>query len=158
MPRSSDIFIIILVYLYFSVFTDNITERQNKLFLSFFALQKVYTLCPDISSKIGCKLLYSCLTSSNGGRTISSGLLLLLNNLIAVSTLLFKSRNKLIFRNVSFHSAHRFVRLNASKTMVFHILVYIKRIEFLAVKTGKEHSDDQTKIKRFHVPSFSYAG
>ena len=40
--------------------------------------------------------------------------------------------------------------------MVFHILVYIKRIEFLAVKTGKEHSDDQTKIKRPHINSLLF--
>ena len=51
------LFIIILVYLYFSMFTDNITERQNKLFLSFFTLQKVYAICVRIFlQEIGSKL------------------------------------------------------------------------------------------------------
>ena len=43
--------------MYFSMFTDNITERQNKLFLSFFTLQKVYAICVRIFlQEIGSKL------------------------------------------------------------------------------------------------------
>ena len=51
-------FAIILIYLNLCVFTDNITKCQNKLFLSRFALQKVYAVCVRVFlQKIGCKFL-----------------------------------------------------------------------------------------------------
>ena len=35
--------------------------------------------------------------------------------------------------------------------MIFHILIYIERIQFFTVETGKEHTHDKTKVKRFHI-------
>lgn len=41
-------------------------------------------------------------------------------------------------------------------SVVFHVLIYIERIKFLAVKTGKEHSDNKAKIKRLHIGSLLF--
>ena len=38
--------------------------------------------------------------------------------------------------------------------MVFKILVNIKRVEFLGVKTGEEHTDNETKVEREHIRLF----
>ena len=35
--------------------------------------------------------------------------------------------------------------------MIFHVLIHIKRVEFLAVEARKEHAYHKTKVERFHV-------
>ena len=35
--------------------------------------------------------------------------------------------------------------------MILHVLVNIESVELLTIKTSKEHSDNQTEIKRLHV-------
>ena len=37
------------------------------------------------------------------------------------------------------------------QTVIFHILIHIKCVQFFTVKTSKEHSHDKTKVKRFHI-------
>ena len=152
------LFIIILVYLYFSMFTDNITERQNKLFLSFFTLQKVYTICVRIFlQKIGSKLLVFLFDFFKRRSHYFFRIVTVAEQ--------FDSGINIAFQITETHNlseAFLFIQHTVcpaeclQQAVVFHILVYIKRIEFLAVKTGKEHSDDQTKIKRLHISSLLF--
>ena len=37
------------------------------------------------------------------------------------------------------------------QAMIFHVFVNIECVEFLAVKAGKEHTDNQAEVKRLHV-------
>ena len=128
---------------------DNITKCKHKIFFLSFSLEEIYLPGVEYFSGIyRCQAFIFFFTSSNGGRTISSGLSELLNNLIDVSTLFFKSRKQIILPKRFFSFQNSVGTTERLQQAIFHVLVDIERIQFFTIKTSvREHPPSQQRAK-----------
>ena len=135
------------------MFTDNITKCQNKIFLVIFALQKIYTA--------GCRIFFQelCCQAFIFLFYILKRWTYYIFRIIRVAEQ-FNRRINIIFQVTEandFTETFLLVQYSVGtteclqQTVIFHILIYIERIQFFTVETGKEHTHDKTKVKRFHI-------
>ena len=135
------------------MFTDNITKCQNKIFLVIFALQKIYTA--------GCRIFFQelCCQAFIFLFYILKRWTYYIFRIIRVAEQ-FNRRINIIFQVTEandFTETFLLVQYSVGtteclqQTVIFHILIHIKCVQFFTVKTSKEHSHDKTKVKRFHI-------
>jgi len=135
------------------MFTDNVSERKYKILLVIFTLQKVYTTWRWIFlQKICCQTLVLMLNFFKR-RTYY------IFRIVGIAKQFYRRINIVFQITEAYDFTESFLLVQHSvgtteclqQTVIFHILIHIKCVQFFTVKTSKEHSHDKTKVKRFHI-------
>ena len=135
------------------MFLNNIAECKNKLRFVSFALQQIYAtrrwvLLQETCCKFLIILLYFIKRRANN-----------IFKIVAVAEKLDRSIHFAfqITETDNLTEAFLFIQYTVGSTeclqqaVVVHVLIYVERIEFFAVKTCQEHTNYQTKVERLHV-------
>ena len=144
---------VILIYLNFCMFADNVTESQHKVFLVLFALQQVYAAWLRVFlQEVRCQLLVFLFHFLKRRPHYFFGIVGIAEkpdgriDIAFQITEAYNLAETLFLIQYTVGTAERL-----QQSVVLQVLVHIERIELLAVEARKEHAHDKAKVKRLHV-------